>query len=135
MSTTLHGAALGAATELIECGTCGINFVVPAAFVTMRKMDHQTWYCPLGHQRYWPEGKSRETQLKEQLETERRNTAFWREQEAAARRREAAAKAQTTKLRNRAKAGVCPCCNRTFVQLARHIATKHPDYDASGVSS
>jgi hypothetical protein len=25
--------------------------------------------------------------------------------------------------------GVCPCCNRTFQNLARHMAGKHPDYE------
>lgn len=24
-------------------------------------------------------------------------------------------------------AGVCPCCNRTFSQLSRHMQSKHPD--------
>lgn len=24
-------------------------------------------------------------------------------------------------------AGICPCCNRTFSQLARHMQSKHPD--------
>jgi hypothetical protein len=24
--------------------------------------------------------------------------------------------------------GVCPCCNRTFQQLARHMKAKHPGY-------
>lgn len=45
-------------------------------------------------------------------------------------RRLSAAKGQATKLRKRAANGVCPCCNRTFVQLARHMATQHPDYAA-----
>lgn len=34
----------------------------------------------------------------------------------------------TGMLRNRAAAGVCPCCNRTFEQLGRHMTTKHPEY-------
>tara|TARA_Y100000310_G_scaffold338946_1_gene430083 strand:- start:1163 stop:1354 length:192 start_codon:yes stop_codon:yes gene_type:complete len=37
-------------------------------------------------------------------------------------------KGQVTKLKNRAKAGVCPCCNRTFQNLSRHMETKHPDF-------
>jgi DNA repair exonuclease SbcCD ATPase subunit len=32
------------------------------------------------------------------------------------------------KLRTRAAAGVCPCCGRTFKQLARHMQSKHPDW-------
>jgi DNA repair exonuclease SbcCD ATPase subunit len=36
-----------------------------------------------------------------------------------------------TRMRNlkaRIKNGICPCCKRSFVQLARHMATKHPEY-------
>lgn len=31
-------------------------------------------------------------------------------------------------LETRAANGVCPCCHRTFKQLARHMKTKHPDF-------
>lgn len=44
----------------------------------------------------------------------------------AARLAEAAREAE--RLRRRTAAGVCPCCNRSFVQLARHMKTKHPDH-------
>ncbi len=39
-----------------------------------------------------------------------------------------AQKAAKTKLKNRIKHGVCPCCKRTFQNIAKHIATKHPGY-------
>ena len=39
-----------------------------------------------------------------------------------------ATKGVVTRLKKRAIAGVCPCCNRTFQQLAAHMAHKHPDY-------
>lgn len=26
-------------------------------------------------------------------------------------------------------AGMCPCCRRTFKQLAEHMKSKHPDFD------
>lgn len=29
---------------------------------------------------------------------------------------------------NRVSAGTCPCCNRSFKQLAAHMKNKHPDY-------
>jgi hypothetical protein len=32
------------------------------------------------------------------------------------------------KARKRAAAALCPCCNRSFVQLRRHLASQHPDY-------
>ena len=28
----------------------------------------------------------------------------------------------------RVEHGVCPCCKRSFSALARHMATKHPEY-------
>jgi DNA repair exonuclease SbcCD ATPase subunit len=42
-----------------------------------------------------------------------------------------AQKGVTTRIKNRASNGVCPCCNRTFQNLARHMHTKHPDFAKS----
>lgn len=40
-----------------------------------------------------------------------------------------AAERELKKIQTRVKGGVCPCCNRSFVQLTRHMKTKHPDYE------
>lgn len=32
----------------------------------------------------------------------------------------------------RIAAGVCPCCRRSFTDLARHMSSQHPDY--AGIS-
>lgn len=42
-------------------------------------------------------------------------------------------KGVATRLKNRAAHGVCPCCNRTFQQLARHMSAKHPDFKTADV--
>jgi|GEM_PF-2697621 len=49
----------------------------------------------------------------------------WRHQATLARLNEAETKARRAE--RRIHAGVCPHCNRTFVQLARHMKTKHQD--------
>lgn len=36
--------------------------------------------------------------------------------------------ATKTRIKNRVKNGVCPCCNRTFENLARHMQAKHSDF-------
>lgn len=41
-----------------------------------------------------------------------------------------AAVGQVTKLKNRVGHGVCPCCNRSFGNLARHIESEHPTFIA-----
>lgn len=37
-------------------------------------------------------------------------------------------KGKVTRLKNRAAAGVCPCCTRTFQNLANHMKHQHPDF-------
>jgi chemotaxis response regulator CheB len=43
-------------------------------------------------------------------------------------REHSATRAQLTKTKKRVANGVCPCCNRTFKQLARHMKAKHPEF-------
>lgn len=44
-----------------------------------------------------------------------------------------AEKAAKTRIKNRIARGVCPCCKRTFQNLAAHMQTQHPGFggDAS----
>ena len=42
-----------------------------------------------------------------------------------------AQKGVTTRLKNRVQKGVCPCCNRYFAQLQRHMTTQHPNFAAT----
>lgn len=65
--------------------------------------------------------------LKQQMARveEERNRAYkWGEDEAAARRK---AEGELKQMQKRVHAGVCPCCNRTFANVARHMQSKHPD--------
>lgn len=122
-----RGQALGMATVHVNCYTCGVDFAFPQAFYDMRLIDHQTFYCPFGHKAHYPEGKSR-------LEEEREALAAAERRAATAQRRadEQAARADvaTDQLRRtsqRATAGVCTCCNRSFPNVAAHMVTEHPE--------
>jgi hypothetical protein len=42
-------------------------------------------------------------------------------------RRLRAQKGATTRAKKRAVAATCPCCGRSFSQLRRHMAAKHPE--------
>lgn len=37
-------------------------------------------------------------------------------------------KGEVTKLKKRIANGVCPCCKRSFCNLAAHMKTQHPEY-------
>lgn len=116
------------------CAECGVVFGLEAGYQRQRRDDHQSFYCPNGHSLSYA-GKSEAERLKEDLK--RRDSALaWErdrrqgEQRRAdhAERRLSATKGVVTKMRKRVGAGVCPCCNRHFTALERHMATKHPAF-------
>lgn len=119
---------------------CGTPHAVPRKLRDKQHRDHRDGktrtgiYCPHGHS-YILAGEREADKLKRQLETERKRVVAARANNdqlraelktTEARRR--AEKGQATRLRKRAAAGVCPCCNRTFKQLAAHMKNKHPDF-------
>lgn len=102
--------------------------------------NHQAFYCTHGHAQHFTEGKSEVQKLQEQLDAERRQrqraeqrVAEARDEAEHERRRANGYKGHATRMTKRAKAGVCPCCNRTFKQLAAHMANKHPDFTPIGI--
>lgn len=118
-----------------ECITCGIPFTVPLTVLEQHRRCGGYHHCPSGHSQGWSKDRSREGQDKRELDRLRQQQAQWdderRELQRAAdveRRRSAAARGQVTKLKKRAAAGVCPCCNRTFQDLQRHMSNKHPAF-------
>lgn len=125
--------------HIVECWDCAVDFGVGADFVKRRREDGRVWYCPNGHGNYYNKGKTAEQVAREKAEAERDAARSLAQRES--RRREQsdaqarladyqrrAAKGQLTKTRKRIAAGVCPCCNRTFQNVARHIAGQHPDF-------
>jgi hypothetical protein len=117
------------------CPSCGILYSAPSKWWDEQRKTGGVFYCPNGHARHFIKGKSEADKLREELSRERQRLAEYndalrseREKREAAERREAAQKANVTKLKKRAGAGVCPCCNRTVQQLANHMANKHLEF-------
>jgi len=128
--------------ETVTCPTCGILYAVPQRLVSsakrwrMDRRDGRGWTlcCPIGHTWGWS-GPNAEEKLREQLQAEReyaaRQTARLDQMTSAERHQRAAKSRALTahrKLKARVAAGVCPCCTRTFQNLARHMERQHPDY-------
>lgn len=111
---------------------CGVQFALGSEFVERRMEDHAYWYCPNGHQQHWSQGNETE-RLKSQLEASRRIASNERDRRQRAERQRAAARGQVTKIKRRVGRGVCPCCNRTFADLGRHMTGQHPEF-ADGAS-
>lgn len=118
---------------VIDCAECGIVFGIGAEYAKRRRNDGRTFYCPNGHNLSWHETEA--DRLRKQLAAAKELTEWERQSKerarAEARRKDyeaRAAKGQLTKAKKRIAAGVCPCCNRTFQNLARHMEGQHPEY-------
>jgi hypothetical protein len=122
----------------VTCCECGVLFGVPQDLDrhNYEQGPKRSFWCPSGHEQHYTKSevqKLREKLAAEQAARERAEAReiHQRDQRLAAERSASAYKGRVTRLKNRAAAGVCPCCNRTFQQLARHMASQHPDFTES----
>lgn len=115
----------------ITCANCGTHYAIDSFLQQKLKINATTFYCPNGHRQWYGEGEA--DRLKKENQT-LRNRVSWAETEAEeAKKEKAALKGQLTKTRKRIANGVCPCCHRTFKQLAAHMDNKHPDFKVAVV--
>lgn len=135
----MRGTVFAAKIEMYveECINCGVTFAMTMDFHNEKlryRNDHnrRSFYCPNGHSQFYT-GETEETKLKRELRAERERAESEermrrRAQEEAKHERHRANgyKGHATRITKRVKHGVCICCNRTFADLARHMATKHP---------
>lgn len=112
--------------DLTSCASCGIQFQLPRSYDDKRREDGKTFYCPNGHSLSYGEGEA--TRLRRFLDAERESHKRTRGRLDQERNSHRATRGHLTRHRKRSAAGVCPCCNRTFQQLSRHMKRKHPDY-------
>lgn len=120
-------------TTLVYAGTlvshtcwCGIHHAIPESLSRTAKETGKAIYCPLGHE--WVIRETELDKLRRQVEQQKDRAARLIAQRDQAEASLSATKGVVTKLKKRASAGVCPCCGRTFQQLARHMKAKHPDF-------
>lgn len=127
----------------ITCYRCKVVFGLNDEYYRVAKQagPKMSWHCPNGHSQVFLEGPTEADKLRKELETQRQQNAMWQEEYDAQRQRAEAAersaaayKGVTTRLKNRVGRGVCPCCNRTFANLARHMAGQHPTFRAEEIS-
>jgi len=124
-------------TELtvVTCLTCGCVHAIPETLRAGLERNGGWYKCPNGHSQGWGDNEAKRLARKLAAEEARREQA-----EARARRlsdendhlvaSRNALKGHLTRHKKRTKNGVCPCCHRSFENLRRHMATKHPGFAA-----
>ncbi len=117
-----------------HCCNCGVAFGLSTSHRNELVKTHDWFYCPNGHRQHYT-GQTEAERLQRELDAEKRRTEYARAD--ANRRREErirvehqlrSVKGHQTRLKKRIAGGACPCCNRTFENLARHMTTKHPEF-------
>ena len=112
--------------ETITCYKCAIEFGVPQYFNEKRREDCEVFYCPNGHRQAYI--TSSLSKLKKELAETHRELDRARVETREQRSKVAKIGRSYAKVRERVKNGVCPCCTRTFENLARHMKSKHPEF-------
>jgi len=123
--------------KIMQCGTCGVWHGIPQFMYDTCLEEGGFWHCPNGHRRGFKEGRQEKEAIRRERDQLRQSLAMYQDEAREAnerleaeKRRASAARAQVTRLRNRASKGVCPCCNRHFANLERHMGSKHPEFTA-----
>lgn len=112
--------------DSLECCVCGTPFAMSRNLMQIRREDGKWFYCPIGHQQHFTETDVQ--RLKAKLQEQTRVATQMAERARAAEEAEQKTKDEMARMKKRAAAGVCPCCSRTFRQLALHMKNKHPSY-------
>lgn len=116
----------------ITCPVCRYVFCIDSDTDATLRLSHNNFWCPIckGQMNYsGPSKMERElASLKENLKWAQERADRAMNDAAYYKRQRDAQKGQVTRLKNRAAAGMCPCCNRHFTNLERHMGTKHPEF-------
>jgi hypothetical protein len=110
-----------------QCGTCAVWHTVPEIIYDTYVREGGFWSCPNGHKRGFRKGTEEveRDKIRRERDQLKQDAARLNEELATERKRAEDAERKTVQMRRRAAAGVCPCCNRTFLNVQRHMKTKH----------
>ncbi len=109
-----------------ECFTCGVPMWVPGNRARACREEGKGWHCCNGHSQIFKETDV--TRLEKQLANEKQRREWAEKNAQTARHAEAIARGKLKATKERIGNGVCPCCNRSFTNLRRHMASKHPGF-------
>lgn len=129
----------GGRFELQECINCGVAYAMPAVLLDHARAHGGYHYCPNGHSQGWSKDDSEEARTRRERDRLKQDAARLEEENkrawaAATEQRQRAVKAEkaAVRLKKRASAGTCPCCSRTFSNMATHMKRQHPEFVQEG---
>ena len=129
-SQHLHGVTIRKTTELttVVCGECGGAYAIAQRFHRYCYEHGTGWNCPYCRTRWGFFGTTEAERKREKRKRAERTLDEVKAELQYTEHRRRGEKAAKTRLQKRAKAGVCPCCSRSFKQLRQHMARMHPAF-------
>lgn len=130
MATTFNHAET---YVVIKCGNCQVSFALTKSWHKSLTTTGGWFYCPAGHRICYSDTEEQRLRKALAAKQAKLDGAEWERDEArrranSAERSAASYRGHFNRVRRRVGKGVCPCCHRTFKQLARHMKAKHPEY-------
>lgn len=112
------------------CPVCGVHYAVDRIVMDYKRSlpssdKDRGWHCPNGHSLVFTETPA--DRFRQERDRARQQLARLEDEKREAEERARKAEAATARIKKRTAAGVCPCCTRSFTNLRRHMASKHPD--------
>lgn len=124
------------------CWKCKSDVWLPAPlYKAARHSSRIVFFCPYGHEAIFSEGETEVDKLRRERDrllqrTMQLDDTVAEQRAALFKEREQIAllQAQRRTVAKRSAAGTCPCCHRTFRQMALHMRNKHPEFKAEEVA-
>ena len=110
------------------CCNCSIIFAMPHTLYWRLKTSGGEFYCPNGHGQHYTQTEN--MRLQKLLEASQRDLRQAKCETLAEQQKTQTEQAERLKAERKLKRvqrGVCPCCNRFFSDLSRHMETKHSE--------
>lgn len=127
--------------ETLDCCHCGMALALSSKWIDEARTlggFKQKFWCPYcGYSQGWgtSQHEKQVQELKSQLSAAQSNQEYYKRRAVDARteaehfrKSRDGFKGVLTKVKRRVANGVCPCCTRTFTNLARHMASQHPEH-------
>ena len=110
-----------------QCGTCGVLYVVPQCVNDTHIEQGGFSYCSNGHQWGWREGRHEREAIRRERDRLKQENARLIDVAEEAKMVAQKVEAELGRVQRRHNNGVCPCCHRSFANVARHMKSKHPE--------
>lgn len=120
---------------LETCCRCQTQFAMDgtAHKIALERRENFSFCCPHGHSQSYTTGETALEKMRRERNQLKQNQAYLYDRIDVEIRRASAYKGHVTKLKNRINAGICPCCNRHFMNLQRHMEGRHPNFKKENI--